>query len=301
MKSIIVSLFFVLSFNALSQNDSKNHYDQRLVKFDVKTVDNDQFGIIKLILTNQRVKVKYFASKDPSGKSVAERFNEWSFNKKLILVSSGTYYFYPNPNNKNKNTAKPVGVCIDNGNIINIQTDNKLDALAMVYSSGKIVVENLKNKSITVPNTNGSQITLNLSNPLDYSMFLKWAKDVSATIFQSHLFAFKGNLMVNQNANSFKDYRRFLASGINNSGEIVQYIINLPFNTTILQGSKYALDYLKVNENLKEISFLINLDTGAQNVLEVYHPKDGKTILNTNFMGKKEIKDAINLIVYYYQ
>jgi hypothetical protein len=43
------------------------------------------------------------------------------------------------------------------------------------------------------------------------------------------------------------------------------------------------------------------LDTGAQNAMETYHPKTGDKLNNSNFSGVKEIKDAINLIVYYYQ
>ncbi len=290
------SLLVTLSITLFGQ------YDQKLVKFDYKEINGNPFGVIKLNMTNQRVKVKYFASKDAnSNLSVYQRFSDWAFNKKLILVSSGTYYYYPNKNNRDKNTARPVGICIDNGNIINKTTDDKLDALAMIYSSGKIAVENLKNKTISVKDASGNPINLNLDNALDKNLFYKWATDVKATIFQTHLFAYKGNLLVGQNSNAFKDYRRFLAAGINSNNETVQYIINLPFNSTILEGSKYALEYLKSNENLKEISFLINLDTGAQNAMETYHPKTGDKLNNSNFSGIKEIKDAINLIVYYYQ
>jgi hypothetical protein len=293
---ILSALFLTLSISLLGQ------YDQKLVKFDFKEINGNPFGVVKLNMTNQRVKVKYFASKDAnSNLSVYQRFNEWAFNKKLILVSSGTYYYYPVKTNRDKNTARPVGICIDNGNVINKTTDDNLDALALIYSSGRIAVENLKNKTISVKDANGNPLNLNLNNALDKNIFLKWATDVKATIFQTHLFAYKGNLLVGQNANAFKDYRRFLAAGINNNNETVQYIINLPFNSTILEGSKYALDYLKTNENLKEISFLINLDTGAQNAMETYHPKTGDKLNNSNFSGVKEIKDAINLIVYYYQ
>jgi hypothetical protein len=293
---ILSALFFTLSISLFGQ------YDQKLVKFDFKEINGNPFGVVKLNMTNQRVKVKYFASKDAnSNLSVYQRFNEWAFNKKLILVSSGTYYYYPVKTNRDKNTARPVGICIDNGNVINKTTDDNLDALALIYSSGRIAVENLKNKTISVKDANGNPLNLNLNNALDKNIFLKWATDVKATIFQTHLFAYKGNLLVGQNANAYKDYRRFLAAGINNNNETVQYIINLPFNSTILEGSKYALDYLKTNENLKEISFLINLDTGAQNAMETYHPKTGDKLNNSNFSGVKEIKDAINLIVYYYQ
>lgn len=293
---ILSSLLLTSSISLLGQ------YDQKLVKFDYKEINGNPFGVVKLNMTNQRVKVKYFASKDAnSNLSVYQRFSDWAFNKKLILVSSGTYYYYPNKNNRDKNTARPVGICIDNGNIINKTTDDNLDALAMIYSSGKIAVENLKNKSISVKDASGNSMNLNLGNALDKNLFYKWATDVKATIFQTHLFAYKGNLLVGQNSNAYKDYRRFLAAGINSNNETVQYILNLPFNSTILEGSKYALDYLKTNENLKEISFLINLDTGAQNAMETYHPKSGDKLNNSNFSGIKEIKDAINLIVYYYQ
>ncbi len=297
MRLIFLSaLFLITSIGAFGQ------YDQKLVKFDFKEINGNPFGVVKLNMTNQRVKVKYFASKDAnSSLSVYQRFSDWAFNKKLILVSSGTYYYYPDKKNRDKNTARPVGICIDNGNIINKTTDDNLDALALIYSSGKIAVENLNSKVISVKDASGNPLNLNLSNALDKNLFYKWATDVKATIFQTHLFAYKGNLLVAPNANTFKDYRRFLAAGINNNNETVQYIINLPFNSTILEGSKYALDYLKTSENLKEISFLINLDTGAQNALETYHPKTGDKLSNSNFSGVKDIKDAINLIVYYYQ
>lgn len=276
-------------------------FDQKLVKFDFREIDGNPYGIIKLYMKNERIKVKYFASKDESGIPIMERFNEWAFNKKLVLVSSGTYYYYPNKNNRNKNTVLPVGICIDNGKVINKSTETNLGGLAMVYPSGKITVENLKDKSITIRQKNGNSANLNLADPFDKNLFFKWAEDVRATVFQTHLFAYKNQLLIGQNSNSYKDYRRFLAVCTTSNGELVHYIINLPFNSTILDGSSKAIDYLRQIEHVKDIAFIINLDTGAQNTLFSYHPKSGTPLPNPNFSGTKTMKDAINLIAYYYE
>jgi hypothetical protein len=280
---------------------SMGQYDQKLVKFDFREINENPYGVVKLYLKNERIKVKYFASKDESGIPIMERFNEWAFSKKLVLVSSGTYYYYPNKNNRNKNTALPVGICVDNGKVINRATESKLDGLAMVYSSGKIVVENLKEKSIPIRQKNGTITNVNLADPFDKNIFFKWAEEVKATVFQTHLFAHKNKLLVGTNSNNYKDFRRFLAVCTNDNGESLHYIINLPFNSTILDGSTKAVEYLKNVEHVRDIAFLINLDTGAQNTLLTYHPKSGEALPNPNFSGTKTLKDAINLIAYYYE
>jgi len=296
----LITLFIGLSSLFISMN-SWAQYDQKLVKFDFREINDNPYGVVKIYMKNERIKVKYFASKDESGIPIMERFNEWAFSKKLVLVSSGTYYYYPNKNNRNKNSALPVGICVDNGKVINKATESKLDGLAMVYSSGKIMVENLKDKSIPIRQKNGTIANLNLADPLDKNIFFKWAEDVKATVFQTHLFAHKNKLLVGNNSNGFKDFRRFLAVCTNENGESLHYVINLPFNTTILDGSTKAVEYLKNVEHVRDVAFLINLDTGAQNTLLTYHPKSGDPLPNPNFSGTKTLKDAINLIAYYYE
>lgn len=276
-------------------------YDQKLVKFDFKEFDSNPIGVIKLYLKNERIKVKYFASKDESDTPIIQRYNDWGFNKKMVLVSSGTYYYYPNKNNRNKNTALPVGICVENGKIINKTVEKNLGGLSMVYPSGRIIVQNLNDKFISVTQKNGGQQKLDLNDPFDKSIFFKWAEDVHATIFQTHLFAFQNRYLVGNNSNNFKDLRRFLASCTNEKGEAIHYVLNLPFNTTILEGSKIVLTYLKNTERVKDIHFLINLDTGAQNCLITYNPKNGQPLENPNFSGTKQIKEAINLLAYYYE
>lgn len=289
---IVFSIFLFFGSEIFAQ------YDQRMVKFDFREEEGNPYGIIKLNMKNERIKVKYFASKNESGLPIMERFNEWGFNKNLVLCSSGTYYFYPNKNNRNKNSALPVGLCFDNGVAINKVLDPKLDGLVLIYPSGQIVVQNLKDHVISFAKKQGS-VTFNLQDALDKQLFFKWAQEVKATIFQTHLFVHNNKLLIGTNANNYKDYRRFLAGTVNESGDLIYYVINLPFNSTILDGSVKAQNYLKNVERVRSISFLINLDTGAQNTLNVYHPKTGKLMDNPNFSGTKTLKDAINLIAFY--
>jgi len=294
-KNLIFRLLFLFISNALLAQ-----YDQKLVKFDFREEDGNPYGIIKLNMKNEKIKLKYFASKSEMGEPIMERFNDWSFNKNLVLFSSGTYYFYPNKNNRNKNSALPVGLCFDNGIAINKVIDPKLDGLVLLYPSGNIVVENLKNNSITIKRRQGN-LSFNLKDQFDRMAFFKYAQEMKATIFQTHLFVHDNKLLIGTNANSYKDFRRFLAGTISDSGDLIYYVINLPFNSTILEGSIKAQQYLKNVERVKSISFLINLDTGAQNTLNVFHPKTGKLLDNANFSGTKQLKDAINLLAFYYE
>lgn len=293
-KYLYILLPCLLSFLSYGQ------YDQKLVKFDFREEDGNPYGIIKLNMKNEKIKLKYFASKSEMGEPIMDRFNEWSFNKNLVLFSSETYYFYPNKNNRNKNSALPVGLCFDNGIAINKVIDPKLDGLVLLYPSGHIVVENLKNNSITFKRKQGP-ISFNLKDQYDRMAFFKYAQDMKATVFQTHLFVHDNKLLIGTNANSYKDYRRFLAGTVSDSGDLTYYVINLPFNATILEGSVKAQQYLKSIEKVKNISFLINLDTGAQNTLNVFHPKTGKLLENANFSGTKQLKDAINLLAFYYE
>jgi hypothetical protein len=296
-------LFFlsILISIACLSNPIFAQYDQKLVKFDYREFDLNPIGVVKLYLKNERIKVKYFASKDETDIPIMQRYNDWAFNKKMVLVSSGTYYYYPNKNNRNKSTALPVGICVENGKIINKSVEKNLGGLAMVYPSGRILVQNLNDKFIGITQKNGAIQKLNLNDSFDKYIFFKWAEDVKATIFQTHLFAFQSRYLVGNNSNNFKDFRRFLASCTNEKGDVIHYVLNLPFNSTILEGSKLVLTYLKNTEKVKDIQFLINLDTGAQNCLITYNPKNGSPLDNPNFSGTKQIKEAINLLAYYYE
>jgi hypothetical protein len=194
--------------------------------------------------------------------------------------------------------AKPVGLCIDQGREVNKGLIlDKFDGLVIAYPSGRIAVHSLKSKSIQIDKGDGKIMNLNFDSNFDKIQFMNWAKSQEVTVFQTHLFCYKNQIASNLN-NSKKAGRRFLAAGKDDSGEYKQYIVNLASDNTLQEATRKTVNYLKTYEELTEIDFLINLDTGMQDVFEAY-ASTGDKVTKKGFQGKLDISKSLNLIVYY--
>jgi hypothetical protein len=197
--------------------------------------------------------------------------------------------------------AKPVGLCIDNGITVNRAIDlTRLDGLTVVYPSGGgggVAVTNLKDANLTVQ---GISTPLNLRNAFDLQRFINWAETNKATVFQSHLFVFKNQIILKPNlANTKQSERRFLAVGTNSDGQILHYIVNLSGSNSIYGATEKVFTFLTKNEELT-LTFLINLDTGGQNAFQVY-TSGGKVDTRKDFIGPTPLNQAANLLVYYFE
>jgi hypothetical protein len=291
MKKIFIFFCFLLSLSSIY-----GQFDSDLVETSVLSINAEQYGYVKMSLAGQRVKVKYFASKEGYNQTVYERFTEWSRNKNIIAISSGTYM-----DGWNLAVAKPVGLCIDNGITVNRAIDlTRLDGLTVVYPSGGgggVAVSNLKDGNLTVQGVTGQ---LNLRNAFDLQRFINWAETNKATVFQSHLFVFKNQIILKPNlASTNQAQRRFLAVGTNSNGQIFHYLINLTSANSIYEATEKAFRFLTKNEELN-VTFMINLDTGGHNNFRVYK-SDGKFDTRNVFIGTTSLKEAANLLVYYFE
>jgi hypothetical protein len=200
--------------------------------------------------------------------------------------------------NNDINLAKPVGLCIDQGRVVNYGLLlDKFDGLVIAYPSGRLSVHSLKSKSMQIDKGDGKILNFNLSNTLQRTQFISWAQEQEVTVFQTHLFCYKNQISSNIN-NSKKAGRRFLAAGKDDSGEYKQYIVNLSSDNTLQEAASKAINYLKSYEELSEIDFLINLDTGMQDVFGSYTSK-GDKVTKKGFQGRLDISNSLNLIVYY--
>lgn len=274
-------------------------YDKAFVEIKTVKVSGASYGIVKLRRINNRIKAKYFASHDFNGSSIGERYTQWSADRNIVTYTSGTY-----ANNCNGTTTNPVGLCIDQGKMVNsnLVTDY-LDGLVIVYDTGGMFTHNLKKGDLIINESDGRKKTLNLrSSAYDKAAFLKWAQEREATVFQAHLLAYKDSLMVAPNASARAHPRRFLAVCKLNNGEIIHYIINLPADISIGKGARNTLHYLKDSEEVAEVVFMINFDTGCQDLFTLYNP-DGKENNDAYFKGnsKLPLSQAVNLLVYYYE
>ena len=291
MKKFFIFFCFVLGASSIYAQ-----FDADFVETAVLSINAEQYGYIKMSRAGQRVKVKYFASKEGYNQTVYERFTEWSRNKNIIAISSGTYM-----DNWNLAVAKPVGLCIDNG-----ITENRaiyltrLDGLTVVYPSGGgggVAVSNLKDGNLTVQGVAGQ---LNLRNAFDLQRFISWAETNKATVFQSHLFVFKNQIILKPNlASTTESERRFLAVGTNSDGQILHYIINLSGSNSIYGATEKVFKFLTKNEQLN-VTFVINLDTGGQNAFKVFS-SSGKVDARKAFIGTTPLNQAANLLVYYFE
>lgn len=305
---LAVSFFalFLLSFS--SKILQKQIYDPKLVQ--TKNLKLKAFGqnnpnvkedyaILKLSRKDDRVKVRYFAAKSFDGTAVGDRFNKWRLNKNTIAISSGTYM-----NNCDASKATPMGLCIDDGNVVN----NKLEAyggIIVVYATGGMVASALEKGDLGVSNSKTHEkMTLDVRNPYQKQKFIDWAKEERATVFQTHLFIYKDSLRIIENPEEHikNAARRFLAVCKEEDGSVAHYIINLPTASTLYQGVVKARDYLKNLEDVSQIVFMINLDTGCQNFYNIYNP-NGTLKNEKNFMGDNNftVNKAANLLTYYFE
>lgn len=272
-------------------------YSEDYVATSNYTIDNELYTVVKMSRQDKRIKVKYFAAKDYNGTPVYTRYQEWARNKNVIAYSSGTYMDLCDAA-----FAKPVGLCIDNGSLVNrIIETSRLDGLAIVYPAGGgggMVVSNMKDCDLTV-NMAGTNTTLCLKKAWDFEKFLNWSKENQATVFQTHLFVYKNALTVYPWGSEDRRARRFLAVGKNDDGNIFHYIVNLNGANTIYEASVKIKNYLNRRENL-DITFMINLDPGCQNVFQVFK-SNGTPDTRRGFSGNVSIANAANLVAYYYE
>lgn len=293
--SLVLSLVFFTFFSRglIAQ------YDESLVQTTTLVYEGDQFQIIQLNRKGGRVKVKYFAAKDfYNNKNINQRFRDWKVGRNLVLYSSGTYMDDYSPN------AKPVGLTIDQGVIVNERLEtNRLDALVIVYATGGIVVSNLKDGNLNYY-SNSKRINANLNNAIDRIGFINWAKDNAATVFQTHLLVFENELKLSDprfgNCTSCKEKRerRFLAAVKDSDGQLHHVVINnLNQSNSLYQATLKTFKYLNNFAGL-EVVFMINLDTGAQDVFQFYKSNG---LPHPVLKGVKELSSAVNLLVYYYQ
>lgn len=290
MKILLLLSFSILLFSSFSTNNASlisNCYSSEYVYISDVKYEGRDYKMVVMRRENDRIKAKYFAAKD-RGLSVYERYLEWKkYNPNIVLISSGTYY---------DSYKNPQGLTIDNGVIVNQNLiKDRMDALVIVYATGGIAVSNLRDGDLKVEGINRN---LNLRRSVtDLVDFIEWSKEKEATVFQTHLLVFKNQIKIDFNTSSGTSReRRFLAVGKEN-GQIVHAIIHHSDYTTIYEGTRRVFEFLREFRNM-DVAFMINLDTGAQDVFELYN---SNCSLNSTIKGQMSVSEAVNMLVYHFK
>lgn len=205
--------------------------------------------------SSKRVNAKYFAE-NPNNSTPYQRYQSWRGGKSVVLVSSGAY-----ATDFNINQGKPVGLTVDNGSIVNRNYDSSMDGLVIVYATGGIVVSNIEDGNLNLV----GEGTVDIKRATDRAKFLKWAEAKDATVFQTHLLAYDNqSKMVRDNGRTA--VRKFLILA-KSGGTLYHIIFYTKKNSySLLDGTNYALNYLKGTKGMKVVAML-NLDTGGFDVL----------------------------------
>lgn len=238
-----------------------------------------------LYRTGKNVKAKYFAYKQ-DGKSIAERYNEWKTGKKIISYCSGPYTA--------QDYEKPQGLTIDNGNIVNRNIDTALDALVIVEAVGGVRVADLDKPSsdcINLVSINKSVNPRNSSN--EKNIFINWAKQENATVFQTNLMYFKNEKKFGDE--SERALRRIFVIGYDGS-EVVHIIFNINRSVSLTNISEEIYRYLKNERNFRVIGVL-NFDTGSYDIFQGFYQNGNE---DDKLRGTVNVNSAVNLMVYYY-
>jgi len=291
---LIAVLLFTTSLKPIEKKDPPTQcYDPNYVEISNVSYKNETYSVVLMRREGNRIKAKYFAAADYNGNNVFQRYNNWSKSvANIILVSSGTYM---------DNRQTPVGLTIDNGIPVN-QTlvHDKMDALTIVFATGGIVVSNLKDGDLSVGGGGlNKKRKFNLrKSSIDLQDFMDWARSQEATVFQTHLLVYKNALTVSSyNSVTTPRERRFLAVGYDEDGKLVHVIVHCPQHSSIHDGAKKTLDFLNNFKDIK-VTFMINLDTGAQDVFELNNSDCTK---NDAIKGTQPLSTAVNLLSYYFQ
>jgi hypothetical protein len=247
------------------------------------------YDLIKLNRKDNHIKVKYFASQK-NGKSVVQRYNEWAKGKKVIFVSSGTY---------TDDYSKPVGLTLDDGNLVNNTFKPDCDGLVIVYATGGMVVSNLKNGDLTLVGGGiapGRKLDIR-GNAWDLADFKTWCQSQSATVFQTHLLAFKNQSLVGYNCSQKNQERRALAVGYNSKGDLIHLLINYNKEINLNSFTSDALRIVKSTGDIQNLVYIVNLDRGSYDILSAFN-ESGYAL---SIKGEESIDIAVNLIAYYYE
>lgn len=296
MKNVSIYFFAIaLTLSSVPFAGSCQSYNSSLVEVASVEWGSDKFISMTISREGQRIKAKYFAGKD-GGFSVYERYQKWGAGRNIILATSGTYMDECDP----RLNPKPVGLTIDNGVTVNRTFKPDFGGIVIVYATGGIVASKLKDGDLQMKCNNQNQ-NFDIKNTWQRNSFISCAESMDATTFQAHLLVWKNRLNVfhapSCSSCQNERERRFLAVGKDGSGTVKHAVVHLPSNVTLFEGTKKVLEFLQDFVEMEEVIFMINLDTGCQDVLEL---RDENGRIRSDISGSQPITQAANLLVYYY-
>lgn len=220
----------------------------------------------------------YFATGD-----IVSKYELQKKNNSLMLVSSGGF---------NNILEQPDGFTVEDGSIINTVISQYRHGLVML-NNGEINVLNLKRNLFLLPS--GKVIRNPLTSVTSYAELVKWSKNTGATVFQTQLLCYQDSLLITiEKAKRELRERRLLAICTDKKNKTSYYVLfNIRTPSYLAEITMEVFSIL--SRNHYEIHAILNLDTGAYDILELW---DEHRHANATIKGTVDIHKAINLITF---
>ncbi len=294
MKKNLLKLFF-LTLIVCSINAQSTYHGGKLKIFTAYQGGNtyEIYDFTRDDSDGKQIKAKYFAT------NAYSQYLNWKSGKNIILVAPGAY------SSTFDKTAKPVGMCVDNGTIVNRIIDDTMDGFVVIYNGGNLQggigvvdldINGVKTKEY------GTYGNITTYYPRTYSSdrtsLLSWGESNGLTLFQSHL-VYSSDKTLSENFKNLyygdQQERRFLAT-CKKGGVIHHVIVNGDNLQYLMLGARNAKNILEREGYY--IYYMLNLDRGGKDLL--YVDKGwGLTNLYSSYQENRKIENATNLIVYY--
>jgi len=291
MKTFYLYLLILICQMATLQAQPIPSYYNGLYQIVQVNHEGTDFILYQFSRQGGRLKARYFAQ------NANYFFQQWKAGKQVLLVCAGAF------SSSWETDAPPVGICVDNGQVVNRAVNNTMDGLVVIYNGGSgkggVAMTNLEKEAITVAQGLSAPTPLWVHNTTDRMMFLNWAERESATVFQTQLMYSKshgfGFDLYNHRYAGALATRRFLATA-QKGNELFHLVIDMPHQADYLNNAAYKVVGMLQQQGFGTIWGLINLDTGGKDILQVYDPY-GNLLHSTD----KGTEVATNLLVYYYE
>lgn len=294
MNKLLLKLLTFKLLVTFSVNAQSTYHSGKLKIFSTSQDGNtyDVYDFTRDDSDGKQIKAKYFAT------NAYSQYLNWKTGKDIILIAPGAY------SDDWGSNAKPIGMCVDNGTIVNYNIESNMDGFVIVYNGGSLqggigVIDLDKNGVKTKEyGTYGNPKTYYPRNNSDRVSLLDWGEENGLTLFQSHL-VYSSDKDHSENFKNLsygkKQERRFLAI-CKKDGVVHHVIVNSDDNQYLMVGAYNAKSVLD-NEGYY-IYYMLNLDRGGKDLLFINKGWGLKNLYSSTHRDRK-IENATNLIVYY--
>ncbi len=236
----------------------------------------------------KNIKAKFMAIGEPYARF--ERWRNYSDADIIALCSAA-------PSEGADRTGDiPLGLTVEDGEVINDRFEEEMDALVLVEPIGGIRVSDVKNGDFFIE---PYRREFNLKNPGERAKVLEWAVDQSANFFQAYLLAWKNSIRLSalhtDEARQNKERRAF-ALVKDRSQRLYHVIIDIREAIDLETMAFEALEYLNGQKEMNVIA-IVSLDTGPNDFFMVFD-QDGRQLSVLDGAANRNIDYASNLLVW---